>query len=235
VRKIQEVGTKRKRYLFVWRDALEKADGVSPQCYGVLMEFSKYADIDTGVCWPGHKRIARALRRKERYVRKYVVEALQLHWMRLLQRATSGGREPGRGLTAVYQLTVPGITGTPMPVIPKNDRHTATESPVRTDRITGTPVPPNSHRTPTEFPPRGEAKKGDVPEDVVGFFDVVREQVGITLEPTRTLVDEIRARMAQGLSARHVGGEIDARTWPAELESPEGLAVHRLRKLRGAA
>jgi hypothetical protein len=63
----------------------------------------------------------------------------------------------------------------------------------------------------------------------------VWKHTGIELEPTPKLVDEIRARMAQGFSARHVGGEVDARTWPAELDSPEGMAIHRLRKLRGAS
>ena len=74
-------------------------------------------------------------------------------------------------------------------------------------------------------------KKSEGVDDVRGFFDVVREHVGIELEPTRALVHEIRARMAQGYSARHVGGEVDARSWPAELDSPEAMAIFRLRRL----
>jgi hypothetical protein len=76
-----------------------------------------------------------------------------------------------------------------------------------------------------------QEEKSDGVSDVRGFFDVVREQTGIELEPTRTLVDEIRARMNAGYSARHVGGEVDARSWPAELDSPEAIAIYRLRKL----
>ena len=79
------------------------------------------------------------------------------------------------------------------------------------------------------------AKKDEIPDDVRGFFDVVRGQVGIELEPITALIDAIRVRMDKGYSARHVGGEVDARTWPAEFrESPERMAIYRLHQL-GAA
>jgi hypothetical protein len=73
----------------------------------------------------------------------------------------------------------------------------------------------------------------ETPDDVAGFFDVVREQVGIKLEPTEALVDAIRARIADGYSARHVGGEVDAGSWPADFnKSPEALAMYRLLRLK---
>jgi len=103
----------------------------------------------------------------------------------------------------------------------------------------------NVGRVLTDEPPARSAhrrKKEDLPEgsnkgeklDIQGCLDVIYEQIGIAIEPTPAIAAAIRQRMAEGFSARHVGGEVDARTWPNDLESPEAILMHRLGRLQSA-
>lgn len=71
-------------------------------------------------------------------------------------------------------------------------------------------------------------------DDVAGFFAVIRDYIGIKLEPNRTLVDEIKSAIERtGHGGRHIAGALEPKTWPATFkESPEAFAVYKLRNLR---
>jgi hypothetical protein len=70
--------------------------------------------------------------------------------------------------------------------------------------------------------------KKEIPRDVRGLFGVIRDHMGVEL------LDDVTGTYGPcGCSARHVGGEVNARTWPADLDSPEAMAVDRLRQLEG--
>jgi hypothetical protein len=249
----------RKTFVQRWLDAMEADERIGPETHHVLLRLSIWANWHTGgECRPGHAQLAKSIRRKDRFVRKHIKEAIGLGWLEVVKRGY-GGRD-GKGRATVYQLRIPQETPA------RAGAAVSEETPARNEetpaRNEETParvgaayqsVHQSLHQSVGKENSRAEsernqsggtftsersnrsATKKKIPDDVRGFFDVVLEQVGIQLEPTNAIVAGVRARMAQGFSARHVGGEVDAKSWPAEFtSSPEAVAVHRLRKLDGA-
>jgi Helix-turn-helix domain len=216
------------RLLFRWRRALTDSD-LSRELRATARALSDYMDMDGGGAYPSQRLLAHDVGVHFQTVKRHLRKLRAKGWFVIIR----AGHGPGQ--SNHYQATIPeeGSVGAPYSGDEKGARASRKGSAgVAKRERNSDPLPPKtSHRS-----PNGSRRKKELaPDDVRGFFDVVREQVGIELEPNRVLVDEVRARVARGYTARHVGGEVDARTWPAELDSPEGLAIHRLRKLGGAA
>jgi hypothetical protein len=122
VEQVNDTGPdKPKQLLFVWRDAIRCDRTITAEDYRVALEYSMYADMDGTNCWPGEARIAGALRRAERSVRRRVAKLVKRGWMTLEQRGHGGG--PGKSKPAVYRLTIPQDIGHTCPVCPTTAGH----------------------------------------------------------------------------------------------------------------
>jgi hypothetical protein len=214
-------------FLFRWRRAIANSD-LSRELRATARALSDYMDMDGGGAYPSQRRLAHDVGVHFQTVKRHLRKLRAKGWFVIVR----AGHGPGQ--SNHYQATIleEGSAGAPYSGDEKGALASRKGSTgVAKRERNGDPLPPKtSHRSPN----RSRRKKSEL-DDVRDFFDVVWKHTGIELEPTPKLVDEIRARMAQGFSARHVGGEVDARTWPAELDSPEGMAIHRLRGLRGAS
>jgi hypothetical protein len=243
-------------FLFQWQRALRDS-GLPPGTRGVALMLSTWMNPDGTNAYPGAGLLADAVGINVRNTRIHLARLEAAGWLGVAERGN------GRGRATEYNAVIPERETSERKGVASDTVSGGKGCRSRPERVSlatikgvasDTPPPNTTHYQPNEErviseldsesetsgdafdPERDEASATkEMGDDIAGFFDVVREHVGIKLEPSRALVDAVRFRMAKGYSARHVGGEVDARTWPAELESPEAMAIHRLRKLGGAA